>query len=272
MRCLATVLVHPSRIFSEGLRSVLAGSRFQLKCVAASADRLPMKFLNTRGDLLFIVGGDLAGTAENVRIIVRQHIFARVAVIGDGGTTSQVMCALEAGASAYLRETINAKALVKALELVMLDETVLPAQFIKDLVIKEPVGIHKATPILPATAPPEDAGPQSRNLSSREAAILRYLVDGVSNKDIARNLVITEATVKAHVKAILRKIRVKNRTQAAIWAMKHPPNAATSAWNTHPVPSSVGNAADKAGATTIRQPEVKNFSSIRRSQGPRSHL
>jgi two-component system nitrate/nitrite response regulator NarL len=40
------------------------------------------------------------------------------------------------------------------------------------------------------------------------------------HKEIARNLVITETTVKVHVKAILRKIRVKNRTQAAIWAMK----------------------------------------------------
>jgi two-component system nitrate/nitrite response regulator NarL len=50
---------------------------------------------------------------------------------------------------------------------------------------------------------------------------LQGLVDGDSNKTIAIRLHITEATVKVHVKAILRKIPAKNRTQAAIWAVKH---------------------------------------------------
>jgi two-component system nitrate/nitrite response regulator NarL len=56
-------------------------------------------------------------------------------------------------------------------------------------------------------------------LSEREAQILDGLVKGQANKVIARTIEIAEATVKAHVKAILRKIRVNNRTQAAIWAM-----------------------------------------------------
>jgi two-component system, NarL family, nitrate/nitrite response regulator NarL len=56
-------------------------------------------------------------------------------------------------------------------------------------------------------------------LSEREAQILGGLVKGQANKVIARTSEIAEATVKVHVKAILRKIRVKNRTQAAIWAM-----------------------------------------------------
>jgi two-component system nitrate/nitrite response regulator NarL len=50
---------------------------------------------------------------------------------------------------------------------------------------------------------------------------LRYLIEGDPNKTIARKIHITEATVKVHVKAILRKIRVHNRTQAAIWAMNN---------------------------------------------------
>ena len=58
-------------------------------------------------------------------------------------------------------------------------------------------------------------------LSPREKSILRCLIEGDSNKSIARKIDIAEATVKVHVKAILRKIRVQNRTQAAIWAMNH---------------------------------------------------
>ena len=58
-------------------------------------------------------------------------------------------------------------------------------------------------------------------LSPREKSILRCLIEGDSNKCIARKIDIAEATVKVHVKAILRKIRVQNRTQAAIWGMNN---------------------------------------------------
>ena len=60
---------------------------------------------------------------------------------------------------------------------------------------------------------------EAPRLSARQRLILRYLIEGDPNKTIARKINITEATVKVHVKAILRKIRVQNRTQAAIWAM-----------------------------------------------------
>src|SRR5262249_30127884 len=58
-------------------------------------------------------------------------------------------------------------------------------------------------------------------LSAQEMVILRGLVRGDSNKAIARRMLIAEATVKVHVKAILSKIKVRNRTQAAIWAMNN---------------------------------------------------
>jgi two-component system nitrate/nitrite response regulator NarL len=60
-----------------------------------------------------------------------------------------------------------------------------------------------------------------RELSLKETCILRRLISGASNKEIARNYSIAEATVKVHVAAILRKIRVRNRTQAAIWALNN---------------------------------------------------
>lgn len=62
---------------------------------------------------------------------------------------------------------------------------------------------------------------QLPRLSGREAQILDGLVRGQTNKVIARACDITEATVKVHMKSILRKIQVANRTQAAIWALEH---------------------------------------------------
>ena len=58
-------------------------------------------------------------------------------------------------------------------------------------------------------------------LSEREIQILDGLVKGYANKVIGRRCDISEATVKVHMKSILRKIRVGNRTQAAIWALEH---------------------------------------------------
>jgi two-component system nitrate/nitrite response regulator NarL len=60
-----------------------------------------------------------------------------------------------------------------------------------------------------------------RKLSEREVQILNGIVKGNANKVIARTCDIAEGTVKVHVKAILRKIRVANRTQAAMWALKN---------------------------------------------------
>lgn len=58
-------------------------------------------------------------------------------------------------------------------------------------------------------------------LSARQLVILKWLSEGDSNKVIARKTAISEATVKVHVKAILRKLHVNNRVQAAVWALNH---------------------------------------------------
>ena len=68
---------------------------------------------------------------------------------------------------------------------------------------------------------PKTSATGVRSITTREAEILRCLVDGAPNKMIARKLDVAEATVKVHVKAILRKIGVANRTQAAMWASQH---------------------------------------------------
>jgi two-component system nitrate/nitrite response regulator NarL len=83
-------------------------------------------------------------------------------------------------------------------------------------------------------------------LSAREKCILSCLVQGCPNKSIARKTGIAVATVKVHVKAILRKIRASNRTQAAIWAV----NNRSVVWSTGANPSPIGD--DGHAAITTR--------------------
>ncbi len=82
-------------------------------------------------------------------------------------------------------------------------------------------GTNAATANGSGRADLETGLPRLPRLSERETQILDGLVKGHANKVIARMCDITEATVKVHMKSILRKIQVGNRTQAAIWAIEH---------------------------------------------------
>jgi len=105
----------------------------------------------------------------------------------------------------------------------MMGETIFPQAFLSFLIdanrphlVEASATVRNLEPILVAT---EDA--TAPLLSPQEKVILRCIIEGDSNKSIARKIDITEATVKVHVKAILRKIRVQNRTQAAVWGINN---------------------------------------------------
>jgi two-component system nitrate/nitrite response regulator NarL len=112
---------------------------------------------------------------------------------------------MAAGADGFLAKTVSPEALVQSLQLVMMGEKVYPTNL--------------ASLLAEAGAPvPQDS---LRGLSAREQEILHLLVTGASNKAIAIRLGITEATVKVHLKTVLRKVDVGNRTQAAVWALNN---------------------------------------------------
>jgi two-component system nitrate/nitrite response regulator NarL len=119
--------------------------------------------------------------------------------------------AFAVGADGYLTRQLSYTHMMLMLELVAFGEKVVPKEFVIDF-------MSHAPPAPQARPASEKAG---KDLSDRERSILRCLVDGAANKVIGRNLGITEATVKVHVKSILRKLNLTNRTQAAIWVVNN---------------------------------------------------
>jgi two-component system nitrate/nitrite response regulator NarL len=149
---------------------------------------------------------------------------SRIVAIGGSTAPEAVLMALKAGAIAYLREEMTSQTLIMALELVSREEIVLPpvvASFLARIPASEftPDAVNGGRPPVMTE---EEIVLTERALSSRQNAILQALIDGAPNKVIAQQLNLSEATVKLHVKAVLRKIHVKNRTQAAVWGVKHP--------------------------------------------------
>ncbi|HZD54084.1 MAG TPA: response regulator transcription factor, partial [Woeseiaceae bacterium] len=120
-----------------------------------------------------------------------------------------LLAAMSSGADGVILSELSPEAFMQSLRLVSLGEKVLPAQ-LATLLMDRNLG----NPLVPSEV-------REIGLSEREIDILKLLVGGHSNKAIAIRLDIAEATVKVHVKSVLHKIRVGNRTQAAVWALGH---------------------------------------------------
>jgi two-component system nitrate/nitrite response regulator NarL len=195
-------------------------------------------------------------------IIVSVNPKARVVVLADTYDHEEATKILAAGAKGYLHKSLSAESFVKALQLISEECSVISGWPMSNSMGREAAALArgaasiKASPFrsqpeqqstLPAIAGHENPlkqegiGPlepyvqsgtplrvagatngSARNLSPREKSILKLVMGGESNKQIARTLDITESTVKVHIKTILRKIDVKNRTQAAMWATAEP--------------------------------------------------
>ncbi len=228
---LTIVLVHPSRLFTEGLASLLKDTQYNTVHQLIGFDSAYYPGDELEGKVVFVVGGRTPSEIVEIVKSIRSHLCsAYILVINASTEPKDVMAALEAGADGYLRDAISPQTLVRVIELIVEDETILPPEFVRSL--REPRdappektcnGHHDIEGTNESAAATNEENPAKVKLSAREGSILRGLVDGAPNKVIAQKLQITEATVKVHVKAILRKIRVKNRTQAAIWGAKHLP-------------------------------------------------
>jgi len=228
MASVVCVVVHPSRIAREGLKAILAKTPFDPVCTTASAEKVPSTIASTREQVLVLMGVREAGDlAQSMSAAKARFPDAHVVVVGDFCNRDLVVTALAVGATTFIGENVATSALIKELELVVQGEPVISVLLIKRLLGRgsgpaSKEGVAPSITLDQRQLPkPEDKAGPNQHLSAREAAILNALVQGASNKVIAYQLCITEATVKVHVKAILRKIRVRNRTQAAIWALHH---------------------------------------------------
>ncbi|MGY3446377.1 MULTISPECIES: LuxR C-terminal-related transcriptional regulator [unclassified Bradyrhizobium] len=227
------VLVGENSLRKEGLARILNSESFQVLASISDADGLlggdaHQKAPTSQPLLLLIVhtGDDFRPTIEQIESFKRRHVDGRVAVVADQYRVSDLAAALRAGATGYFIDVMNCDAFIKSIELVMMGGTVFPPAFLTSALDAEEHDADDApAPIDDDRAVAEADDRLARQLSPREVSILQCLIEGDSNKCIARKINIAEATVKVHIKAILRKIRVQNRTQAAIWGLNHRPAA-----------------------------------------------
>ena len=133
----------------------------------------------------------------------------RVAVLSSMTDRKVILDALAAGAVAFIPKRLSAGAMLSALRLVMAGE-----RFIPSMLLNADGSDIRVTTTAAAAAADEDREPVG-SLTQREKEILRLLRDGLPNKSIARQLNVSEVTVKSHLCHVFRKLGVQNRVQAA---------------------------------------------------------
>ena len=131
--------------------------------------------------------------------IRRHHPATKVVIFTASAAEENIEAALAGGASGYVLKTIEEDALVPAIEAAVAGTVVQPVLGLPD-------------------GGDERAAARAAGLTERELTIIRLLARGLSNQRIARELWVTEQTVKFHLTNIYRKLGVGNRTEAARWA------------------------------------------------------
>lgn len=202
-------VVSSDRLLRDGVEAILAGRGFSVGLSVPSVKDFVrnLRSGNPPPDVLILVIalpmerdevaalGAVREAAPNLRIVV----FAEEDAVRPGLLRDLIGL----GVDALLPTDLSAEVLVQSIHLVLLGEGFMFTEYVRRLLEREPV----------TDAPMPD-------LTPREIDIIRFMVDGSSNKTIAGWLNLTEASVKVQIRRLLRKLGAANRTQAAIWAME----------------------------------------------------
>ena len=147
---------------------------------------------------------------ETLYALKRSEPECKVAILTVSDANEDIIAAMRGGADGYLLKDMDPEVLLEKLHELANGHLVMSPSVSESLALALRAG--KDQQVQEANA---------EELTEREREILAHISDGESNKLIARKLDIAEATVKVHVKHLLKKLGLKSRVEAAVWAVKH---------------------------------------------------
>ena len=176
---------------------------------AANGEEAVAKTANLRPDvvLMDLVMPQLDGI-EAIRRIRAADPDAKIIVLTSYADDEKIFSAIRAGASGYLMKDVSPQDLAKAIRMARDGEPLLHPEVARRLMD------HVSHPEPPGAA-------ALARLTAREVEVLRLIARGLANKEIARELVLSEKTVKTHVSNLLQKLDLADRTQAALFAVRN---------------------------------------------------
>jgi len=210
------LLIDDHALVRKGIEELLQSRGVQIVASVGSGEEGVQRARELSADLI-LLDVKMPGMSgiETLKQLRASGVDAPVVMLTMSREDADLSAALRAGARGYLLKDIEPEELVPALEAVLHGDNVVAHELVGTLA--RLVGGEEARP---RRAAPRPAAPFAE-LTLRELEILERIVDGFSNKMIARALEITDGTVKLHVKAILRKLGMRSRVEAAVSAVEH---------------------------------------------------
>lgn len=214
------LLAGGSRLLQEGVIQLLDNSQFSVVTCVEKLDQAIQRISEQPGTFqMMIVQLEEMNDAQFFEQLAQaKRVASNLRIVLLSWPTkalSFVAQSFQTGVDAYLESNTSQEGFRQSLGLVAAGERIFPDRLTPDI----RSGGLAAVGDDASYAADSRQSPLFSNLSGREFEILRHLASGRPNKVIANELNITEATVKVHVKGVLRKIGAANRTQAAIWAL-----------------------------------------------------
>lgn len=203
---LRLLIVDDHQLAREGLRAVLEDSGFDVVALAATGEEAVELAAVSQPDVVLMdvrLGAGIDGL-EATRRIRALGLECKVLMLTLHDMPAYVREALAAGAAGYVLKDAAIGELKAAIEQAMAGRSAIPLDL-----------INAAIRAVPASARDADL---SRLLTARELEVVQQVAKGLTNKQIARELDISPATVKVHVERIIGKLGVSDRTQAAVLA------------------------------------------------------
>ena len=210
------LLVEDQKLIRVGLKSLFEGQdEIIVSSEAQSGKEAVEKYRTTHPNVVVMDIGlpDISGIEATKKILEFDNK-AKVIILTSHLSEQEIIDALHAGACAYVMKDISTDALkmiIKTVEqgAMWLDTQVVPILREKNCGVIPPRQMSRAM-----------FKEQHANLTQREYEVLKLVVEGLSNNEIAQELTISEHTAKAHVCNIIQKLVVDDRTQAAVKALK----------------------------------------------------
>ncbi|WP_210386369.1 response regulator transcription factor [Methylobacterium soli] len=225
---ISTVVVSSNPLSREGLKAMLRATRYSVEAEALNVSEAVLRLPERAGRMLILVASS-GREGETIPVDLAQRCGETKLVLlinrEDCATIPEDLCE---AASAIVDQTVSTETLQQILELIFSGLTVqMPGISARWKPRPRPElgpteGSHGTlTGRQAVVASSREQIMTVHKLSPREIDVLKHLAGGASNKIIARACDLAEATVKIHVKNVLRKLKTQNRTQAALWAIEH---------------------------------------------------
>ena len=201
----SVLLAHAKQLIREAIAGVLGGAGFRILDQTDAIDQLQQRVGQHNPDLLLLDWQLLEGQIDTLHALAREFPDSRIVIlIGPAQPSPLVSTLLEAGARGCLSLNLSSEELIESLNMVAQGDIIVSRGIVEQLV----QGLDQGND-------PEEL---FNSLSERQREVISLVVNGMTNREIASTLIITENTVKVHLRNILDKLDLRNRQQLAAFA------------------------------------------------------